>query len=447
MANSMADIKRDFYNATLGYSATLLAATPTSSLERAYFGGAATLSLNERKRNYYITALGLTVDAARVKSISDLARLFYIQVTGSAANTIVSTSDLELKYFKGPVKKLIKLGQDQPQMFHVGLNPALYDSRPFDGQIMQIPSSDTWWSATAITQAQFASEIAPFPTGLVNMTQNFVRLLNIRNVAIDWFDNVYWATVTSNLSNLCAAIVASGKQFVGFFFDTESYGTVNPWDFGTTSTPWFGTGPLGQTSLQMRDQVVLRGKQIMDAAILAWPTVKIITTTSATVSEDITFLNPNGYSLENNVAWANELNGAFMYGIAKSAFGTSAKYMDGCGSSYSVRTADEALQYRKWAKTGFPDNSVKIIVDTAEKALYKANMSYAPAVYDLDSRSGSYTLRSAADLQQSLTNSRNYSDEYYWLYTEYHEWGASQSGKPAVTQEYLNAVLNAKAAY
>jgi len=352
-----------------------------------------------------------------------------------------------------PAVLLIKYGQDIPTIALFAGDSALYDSRPFDGWVIEHSRSVSWLSATPISQATFAADFAGFPTGLTRSTHNFLRLLMLQSGAFDWFDNAFWSTACSNLTNLCAALAASGRQFDGVFFDTESYGTTDVYNFGGDfasgqTTAWLpnpstitGAVPSGTTALSARNIAAQRGEEIMDAATAGWPAVKMWTTHLPGMSEEITYSHTDGVNWGNNAAWANDMQGAFIYGMAASTYTTGAQWWDGAEFGYGVRDSPRAARLRAWCKTGWPTNS-PLIVPSGERATFTTFHHYAPAMYDRD-EFNAYALHTAANLQAYLTYQLRVSDGYAWLYTEEHQWGVG--GGTPVPQSYVDAVTNAKA--
>lgn len=382
------------------------------------------------KRGPKPRALSLTI-TDEIGLRDDMARSFNLTVGGRA-----------------PL--LIKLGQDMPTIAQFASGVATYESRPFDGWIISHSHETDWLSSTPISVATWSAVLAAMPSGLQTCQHNWLRLLNIPTANLDWFDNTFWSVVASNFANLAAALAASGKQFDGIFFDTEAYGVYETWNYGDTTIPWTYSATLGAAPgrgpTETRDMVISRGRQVMDAAIAVNPSIKVWTTYGPPSSDTISFTTTGSYTWSNDTAWANELMGCFTYGIAQATFANLLSgYIDGCEQTYEVRTQARAMQARAWSKAGWTDSGLSFIVPSGEGPSYNARVQFGPGMYDRDSING-YALHTAANLQTYLTYTMRAADSYAWLYTETHEWGTSGSGKPAVTQPYIDAVIAAKQA-
>lgn len=402
----------------------------------------------------YIDSTALVGDQYRVRAVNAIGPGPW-SATGTyqgSAKVELSWANLRVEPTNTTPRLLVKYGQDLPTVAQFGANSTLYDSRPFDGWIM-IPNGtlqSSWWSSTPISQTTWANALNPMPSGLVNSQHNWISLRNILNSSIDWFDDAYWAVVTQNVANLAAVMNASGKQWSGIFFDSEVYGTYNPFIYGGTDATWTysataGATP-GKTPTEARDKVVQRGYELMEASAAAWPTIKWWSTYTPAISEDITYTHADGFNWANNFSTHNELKGCMYYGLAKATFTAqpAAEYIDGNEPTYEVRDQARADRAKNWATTGWPNNSTHII-PSGERASYTGKAGYGPAMYDKDAFA-SYATHTAANLQTYLTLTMKSADRYAWLYTETHEWGASGSGKPAVTQAYIDAVAAARTA-
>jgi cell division septation protein DedD len=337
-------------------------------------------------------------------------------------------------------KWLIKYGQDIPTPEQFAANRALYESRPFDGWVIDLPTySAGVLSSVAYSQAAFAAELARFPSGLTRSTHNWVRLIVVN--PLDFASDSQWATISANVRNLSAAMAASNRQFDGIFIDNEWYGSGSgPWNYGTSTTPWSGS-PNSSAATASRNQARARGNQFMSALSAGWPSAKVMLAYGPWVGESMTSNAISSLSY-NDVAWANELMGTFAYGLSESTEHSQARVVDG-GEVYGARTASNFSTLRSWQRTGFADSG-SVIIPPGESDAYKSVTTASVGVYDLDALNG-YSILPAPELGSLVSMALKSVDQYAWLYTEQYEWGASQSGKPNVPQSFLDAISNADA--
>jgi hypothetical protein len=263
----------------------------------------------------------------------------------------------------------------------------------------------------------------------------------------DLYDDAIWNTIASNTANVARAAAATGK-FDGIIIDPEYYGSssVYPWDYGASTTPWTFSATDGATpgrhSAEAQAKAQARGKQVTDAMRAFWPNIKVWTFYGAWVSEPASFTATRMKG--NNVAWANELLGPWVAGIVQSTVGTPATVIDG-GESYRQRTPTDFQNAYNWLKTGFATFPGGKIVPPHGLAStdYNSKIQVCIGVYDGDVANG-YRGFSAAKVQELLTYGLRNADQYEWFYSEQSDWRGNGWPTRPVTQQYINAVRNAK---
>jgi len=362
----------------------------------------------------------------------------YVRAVGSSALTDdYSERPYDLTDASG--RLLIHHGQDIIYFDRASTYLATIDDKPYDGVTFALRNEPL--SAATVSQSTFAGELAALPT-FTHSTHNFVRVL-FAWPQYDWSNAAEWNRIATNFRNLAAAIAASGKQIDGILLDTEAYG-VSPW-------PWDyepGVGANGTGALSLIDASALlesRGKQVMDAVLAGWPSARVLSLYGPWVSYAGTGagIAPTPY---NDVYFANELQGPFMYGMVSSTFGTSARWIDGGESAaYNSRSAADFTRVLNWQKTGLADSGYSAIKDPAQ---YKAGITSSFGVYDHDALNSNSTI-SAPTYQAWLTAAlQAQTDRYVWMYTEQYDWlGATfDTGHAPVPQEWIDAVAAAIAA-
>jgi hypothetical protein len=360
----------------------------------------------------------------------------YVRAVGSSALTD-DYSELPFDLIESTGRLLVHHGQDIIYVDRAWVYLSTIDDKPYDGVSFALRNEPL--SALTVTQNTFAGELATLPA-FTHSTHNFLRVL-FAWPQYDWSDASEWGRVASNFGNLAAAIVASGKQIDGIVFDSEAYG-VSPWPWDHTS----GGGATGTGSLSPAGASSLleaRGRQVMDAIVAAWPSARVLSLYGPWVSYSGTGagIAPTPY---NDVDFANELQGPFMYGMVSSTFGTAARWIDGGESaSYNSRSNADFTRVLNWQKAGLADSGDSAIVDPTQ---YKAAITSSLGVYDRDSLN-SYASITALTYQAWLTAAlQAETDQYVWMYTEQYDWlGATfDTGHAPVPQDWIDAVTAAK---
>jgi hypothetical protein len=311
------------------------------------------------------------------------------------------------------------------------------------------------FSPKTVTLEAAQSDLGAMPT-LTNVKHNFVVFRMVEGgqsakLPYDLYNDTIWDTIASNSANYAAAAAAAGL-FDGIIMDAEYYGAspVNPWDFGATTTPWTysakGGATPGHQAADAQAKAQARGKQVMDAIRLAWPTVTVLQLHGATTSEPANY-SP-AHMKGNDVAWANELMGPWIVGFVQSVIGSTAVVIDG-GESYWQRTPADFQNAYTWLKAGFAKLGGRVVPhEGVSAAAYNATIKANVGVFDRDVSVGdptNYPGLSAAKVQELLTYGLRYADGYEWFYSEQFDWRGTGWPKNPVPQEYINAILAAKA--
>jgi hypothetical protein len=380
----------------------------------------------------------------RLKS-KTLRRLAMVALLG-AGLTLVDGNTPVVKAAT-PKPFLIEHGWDVSTATQIASKAAKINALPFDGLSVRLENEPIGTKPVSFATAQ--AELNPMPT-LTNVKHNFVifRLLDsTRPLPYDLYDDAIWNTIASNTANVARAAAATGK-FDGIIIDPEYYGSssVYPWDYGASTTPWTFSATDGATpgrhSAEAQAKAQARGKQVTDAMRAFWPNIKVWTFYGAWVSEPASFTATRMKG--NNVAWANELLGPWVAGIVQSTVGTPATVIDG-GESYRQRTPTDFQNAYNWLKTGFATFPGGKIVPPHGLAStdYNSKIQVCIGVYDGDVANG-YRGFSAAKVQELLTYGLRNADQYEWFYSEQFDWRGNGWPTRPVTQQYINAVRNAK---
>lgn len=368
---------------------------------------------------------------------------------------------------------LIKIGWDIPPVSFVTANPATVASRPFDGFGVDAPSiNQLIHSTTAVSLASCQSALSGLASAKPSFGGNnryFPRLiLQNANNSLDYWNDSQWATCAQNWANLAQAAAAEGCH--GLLLDDEWYGnpSLGPWDWGSTGyqtgaqpsapgafgdsgsvnpnvAPGYGPDPSHDLATS-RAKVQARGKQVMDAMLAVWPTLRMLCLHGVLDSTVLTTsnLNPPFY---NDVSFANELMGTFHAGLIESihAAGDKAMYIDGGENpGYAARSVSDHYRFNDWRIRGLKASSTTMMSSTVKAAWRLIN---GCGLFDKDFLTGGVPLQAASTVQNQVTWAMQ-NHAYTWLYTESHDWWGWGGGSVTtpVPQAYLDAVAAGRAA-
>lgn len=342
--------------------------------------------------------------------------------------------------------KLVKYGQDIPYPDQVAAAPQTYASLPFDGIVLRVSASADIFSPRAVDQDELLEDVSELPTDLGGLRENWVRIS--LHDELDWADDELWATIADNSEKLASALRRSGRPYVGIWFDNEFYGEGDsPWNYGQSHDAWEesdteGAMP-GVPPEEAREQARRRGAQVMQAMARGWPDLAVIVLFGPWISEPATTTALSGAGLHwNDISWANELSGPFFMGMVETAASAPpARVIDG-GEYYDARSAEDYRAFRAWQDRGFLENATSP-PDPITADAYDEAVTSALAVYDRD-QTDDFRVQDAETIGELTRIALEETEEYAWLYTEEHEWAPSESGKPPVPQEYVDAVADAR---
>ncbi len=134
-----------------------------------------------------------------------------------------------------PQKKLVEYGWDRVSPEFLLHNFEIVEEKPFDGVGIQLPKEagggnifliEQWHAVTEEQKQRQLDMLAALPES-DKITDNFIMLYGASDM--DWFSDEQWRHVEEQLRYL-ARCAAAGKC-KGLFWDAESYGGINPWQY------------------------------------------------------------------------------------------------------------------------------------------------------------------------------------------------------------------------
>lgn len=354
----------------------------------------------------------------------------------------------------------IKHGSDCPTVGQVTASPSTVAGLPFDGFVVDgvVNSvSSNVFSATTVSLANCTASLAGMAAAKPSFGENnryFLRILNLNN--LDWWNDTTWSTIAANFGNVANAAAAEG--FAGLCFDPEFYGTgISPFNWGgstpstafgdsgtdnPTGAPGTGADPTHNLAAS-RTKVQARGKQVMDAVLAQWPTVKILSLHGPYVSMSDTGAYFDAEAWYGNVAFANELMGTFVGGFIESidAAGWKATHIDG-GEIYGARTLGNFAKVNDWRLRDIK-NSTSAAVSPAVKALLgRQHMGIGVEELDILSAFAPFT---ASQWQTLLTYAGRH-NSWVWSYTETKNWWGGSFPATPVDSTWRAAAAAGRAA-
>ncbi len=287
-------------------------------------------------------------------------------------------------------------------------NIATIESYPFEG--MFINSVVGWhiMSGRPISYDSIYTEFKVLKGAFKKFDSNFMYVFT--DYPGDFWNDNSWKITSQNFANM--AKVAKVLNFKGLIYDNEEY----------LAGKWMNFGESYKNAKydlnQHRDQVHLRGKQIMEAMTAVFPEIEIFTYHGPYLSEP-NYIIPKA-NIKQAGAWdQQELLGPFFVGMMDGK-GAKATVIDG-GEQYQYRSETDfksSYEIRKYEIAGEETNSW--FIPHRQRMNWPNNINISFGVYN---RSWLKEFpMNAAIMQTTLTNALKYTDKYVWYYTEDDSW-------------------------
>ena len=307
-------------------------------------------------------------------------------------------------------------------------NIATIEAYPFSG--MFINSVVGWhiMSGRPISYDSMYNEFAVLKGAFKKFNANFIYVFN--DFPGDFWDDGAWDITAKNFANI--AKVAKSLGFKGIIYDNEEYLPKKWLNYGESyKNPAYDLN-------QHRDQVMLRGKQILQAITTEFSDIEIFTYHGPYLSE------PNYHIPKANIkqagAWdQQELLGPFFVGMMQGK-GKYATIIDG-GEQYQYRTNEDFKQsydLRKYEIASEETNSW--FIPYQQRLDWPNNINISFGVFNIQWLPD-YPMNPEI-MTTTLTNALRYTDKYVWYYTEEDSW--LEPGK--MPKEWIDAIVKAKSA-
>ena len=307
-------------------------------------------------------------------------------------------------------------------------NIAHIESQPFDGMFINSVAGWNLMNGQAVSYDSIYNEFSMLKGAFKKYTHNFIYIFI--NYPGDFWNDTAWAITAQNFANM--AKVAKTLGFKGVVYDNEEYRPKKWLNYGESyRNPKYDL-------LQHRDQVILRGKQIMEAMIKEFPGVEIFNYHGPYLSEP-NYRIPSIIFKQAGTWDQSELLGPFFVGMMLGR-GDSATVIDG-GEVYQYRTEKDfknSYDIRKYEIASEETNSWFIPYKLRRSWPNEINISFGVynrqwlPDYPMDSKI----------MKTTLQNALKYTDKYVWYYTEDDSW--LEPGK--MPKEWVDVVSEARKA-
>ena len=176
--------------------------------------------------------------------------------------------------FATPPKKLIEYGWDKPTPAFLRDHLKEMETKPFDGVGVGLPAEagegniflvDKWPAITEAAKREQIDILQSLPTP-TTFTDNFLMIHAASS--LDWFDEMQWKRAEDHLRFLARA--ARAGHFKGVFWDAESYGGINPWDYRKQ------TEKEKRSFAEFAAQVRKRGKRFIEVLQDEYPGLTVL---------------------------------------------------------------------------------------------------------------------------------------------------------------------------
>jgi hypothetical protein len=300
------------------------------------------------------------------------------------------------------------------------------ENQPFDGMFLNSVAGWNLMNGQSVSYDSIYEEFAVLKGVFKKFRHNFIYIFN--NFPGDFWDDEVWEITAQNFAGM--AKVAKELGFSGIVYDNEEYRPKKWHNYGENyRNPAYDLN-------QHRDQVILRGKQVMEAMVAEFPSIEVFTYHGPYLSEP-NYRTPS-IILGQAGTWDNyELLGPFFVGLMLGK-GDSATIIDG-GEVYQYRTKDDfknSYEIRKYEIASEETNSWFIPYQLRIDWPNHINISFG--VYNRQWMD-EYPMNPSI-MNTTLTNALEATDKYVWYYTEYDNW--LEPGK--MPEEWIRAITSAR---
>lgn len=297
----------------------------------------------------------------------------------------------------------------------------------------RVPTNGVW------TYEQCMKSFSPITKNTFKkFTHNFAKV-GVRTVGL--FED--WTWIIESCKNYAKACKDLG--FKGIIIDNE---VDNFWNFQSDSQYFVGH-TLKESHLQAR----LRGKQVMEAMVSAFPEIDVIVFHGPYTSASVNSKIDRGIYCSDYA-----LLGAFAAGVIEGS-GLKSTVCDG-GELYDFRELKEFQDSYKWRKFGITDSNLSppvLFMDDNLRKDWSSKCSISFGLYSQerpDITKGNWRpIKDMNVVRTTTANALKVADKYVWHYTPNYDWFNNPKNKqtpevdgyyPPIPQEWIEAIKLAR---
>jgi len=282
------------------------------------------------------------------------------------------------------------------------------ESMPFDGMFINSPICWRLMNGDAVSYEKIAEELSPLKDAYKKFSHNFIYVFI--DFPGDFWDDETWQITARNFGNM--ARVAKEFGFAGIVYDNEEYLDGRWLNYGEDyKNPDYDLE-------EHKDQVILRGKQVMEAMVMEFQDIEVFTYHGPYLSEP-NYRVPD-VIMGQSASWDHyELLGPFFVGMMLGK-GEKGTIIDG-GEVYQYRTYQDfksSYQIRKYEIASEETDSWFIPYELRLK--WPNEISIAFGVYNRQWKED-YPMNPEI-MRTTLENALRIADKYVWYYTEDDNW-------------------------
>lgn len=287
-------------------------------------------------------------------------------------------------------------------------NLSCIESMPFDGMFINTAIGWKLMSGEPVSYEQISEEVKVLKGAFKKFDHNFLYIFI--NYPGDFWNDTVWTITAQNFANM--AKTAKDLGCVGIVYDNEEYRPKKWLNYDEDyRNPRYDLD-------QHRDQVMLRGKQLMEAMVSEFPKIEILNFHGPYLSEPKT--NHEEIIKKQAGSWKErELLGPFFAGMVQGN-GRESKVIDG-GEVYQYRTAEDFKKSYQWRKFGIAsDETDSWFIPSDLRKKWADNVDIAYGVMSSQWVPG-YPMNPEI-MKSTLINALQATDKYVWYWTEKDSW-------------------------
>ncbi len=343
---------------------------------------------------------------------------FFSALISSALTIIIGCSSPEPDFEELPEFKNVNgtpylVMAQQPgasnQPVNIKKNIEHIESMPFDGMFVQIiPWSWTVMNGDSMSYENIYSELSVLKGVFKKFQYNFLYIFI--NYPGDFWDDRVWEITTQNFALMARAVRETGLK--GIVYDNEEYQEGRWLNYGEDyKNPNYDLD-------EHAEQVMFRGKQVMEAMVMEFPEIEIFNYHGPYLSEP-NFPIPQIIKGQ-AASWDNyELLGPFFVGMMLGK-GEKGTVIDG-GEVYQYRLEEDfrnSYQIRKYEIASEETDSW--FIPAYMRTTWPDDINISFGVYNRQWKPD-YPMNPEI-MRTTLFNALSVTDKYVWYYTEEDNW-------------------------